>query len=79
MVLDEPNSNLDEQGEVALANALQRLKDKQVTVIVITHRGNVLAHVTKLLILSDGLVSAYGSRDQVLAKLQQNLPKPVQA
>jgi len=71
IVLDEPNSNLDEQGEEALANALQRLKQKQVTVIVITHRNNILAHVEKLLILNEGQISLYGPRDQVIAHLQQ--------
>jgi ATP-binding cassette subfamily C protein EexD len=71
VVLDEPNSNLDEQGELALGNAIQRLKQKQTTVIVITHRNNVLAHVEKLLILNDGIVSVYGPKDQVIAHLQQ--------
>ncbi|MGZ8153588.1 MAG: type I secretion system permease/ATPase [Methylovulum sp.] len=71
VVLDEPNSNLDEQGELALGSAIQRLKEKSVTVIVITHRSNVLANVAKLLILKDGLVSLYGPRDQVIAQLQQ--------
>jgi ATP-binding cassette subfamily C protein EexD len=76
VVLDEPNSNLDEQGELALGNALQRLKERQVTVIVITHRSNVLANVTKLLILNEGMVSLYGPRDEVIAQLQQRLAKP---
>ncbi|NOT13937.1 MAG: type I secretion system permease/ATPase [Methylococcaceae bacterium] len=76
VVLDEPNSNLDEQGELALGNAIQRLKQKSVTVVVITHRSNVLVHVTKLLILNDGLVSLYGPREQVIAQLQQQLVKP---
>ncbi len=71
VVLDEPNSNLDEQGEQALANALQRLKQKRATVIVITHRNNVLANVDKLLVLSDGQISVYGPKDQVIAHLQQ--------
>ncbi len=71
VVLDEPNSNLDELGETALGNAIQRLKQKQTTVIVITHRNNVLANVDKLLILNDGLVSVYGPKDQVIAHLQQ--------
>ncbi len=71
VVLDEPNSNLDEQGEMALGNTLKRLKQKQATVIVITHRNNVLAHVDKLLVLNDGLLTVYGPKDQVLAHLQQ--------
>lgn len=71
VVLDEPNSNLDEQGELALARAIQRLKAKQTTVIVITHRNNVLANVDKLLVLKEGQLSVYGPRDQVLAHLQK--------
>lgn len=76
VVLDEPNSNLDEQGEAALGNALKRLKDKHTTVIVITHRSNVLANVSKLLILNEGTVSLYGLKDQVIAQLQQRMAKP---
>jgi ATP-binding cassette, subfamily C, bacterial EexD len=79
VVLDEPNSNLDEQGELALGNAIQRLKLRKVTVVVITHRSNVLANVNKLLILNDGAVGLYGPRDQVLAQLQQQLIKAAPA
>ncbi len=71
VVLDEPNSNLDEQGEVALGNAISKLKQKKATVIVITHRNNVLVNVDKLLILNDGLLSIYGPKDQVIAHLQK--------
>jgi ATP-binding cassette subfamily C protein EexD len=62
---------LDEQGEVALGNTIKRLKQKKATVIVITHRNNVLANVDKLLILNDGLLSVYGPKDQVIAHLQE--------
>ena len=79
VVLDEPNSNLDEQGELALGNAIQRLKLRKVTVVVITHRSSVLANVNKLLILNDGNVGLYGPRDQVLAQLQQQLVKSAPA
>ncbi len=71
VMLDEPNSNLDEQGEVALDKALQQLKQKQSTVIIITHRNSVLSKVDKLLILKDGALAVYGPRDQVIAHLQQ--------
>ena len=71
VVLDEPNSNLDELGEAALEKALFELKQKQATVIIITHRNNVLAKVDKLLILNDGLLVVYGPKDQVVAHLQQ--------
>lgn len=79
VVLDEPNSNLDEQGEVALGNAIQRLKQKKVTIVVITHRNNVLANVDKLLILNDGLISIYGPKEQVIAHLQQQQKAASQA
>lgn len=71
VVLDEPNSNLDEQGEAALEKALLQLKQKQTTVIIITHRNNVLSKVDKLLILNDGLLAVYGPKDQVIAHLQK--------
>ena len=71
VVLDEPNSSLDEQGEIALGNTINRLKKENATVIIVTHRNNVLAHVDKLLILNDGLLSVYGPKDQVIAHLQK--------
>jgi ATP-binding cassette subfamily C protein EexD len=71
VVLDEPNSNLDEQGEAALEQALLQLKQKQTTVLMITHRNNVLSKVDKLLILNEGALVAYGPRDQVIAYIQQ--------
>jgi ATP-binding cassette subfamily C protein EexD len=71
VVLDEPNSNLDEQGEAALEKALLQLKQKQSTVLIITHRNNVLSKVDKLLILKDGALAVYGPKDQVVAHLQK--------
>jgi len=71
VVLDEPNSNLDEQGESALERALLRLKQKQTTVIIVTHRNNVLSRVDKLLILNEGVLAVYGPRVQVIDYLQQ--------
>jgi ATP-binding cassette, subfamily C, bacterial EexD len=75
VVLDEPNSNLDEQGELALSNAIQRLRLKRVTVVVITHRSNVLANMNKLLILNEGIAVMYGPKDQVMAYLKQQADK----
>ncbi|MDI1279388.1 type I secretion system permease/ATPase [Methylobacter sp.] len=71
VVLDEPNSNLDEQGEAALEKALLQLKQKQSTVLIITHRNSVLSKVDKLLILKEGALAVYGPKDQVIAHLQQ--------
>jgi PrtD family type I secretion system ABC transporter len=71
IVLDEPNSNLDDVGEAALVQALLRLKAQGKTVVVITHRTSVLAAVDRLLVMRDGAVQAYGPRDEVLAALQR--------
>jgi PrtD family type I secretion system ABC transporter len=71
IVLDEPNSNLDDVGEAALVQALLRLKAQGKTVVVITHRTSVLAAVDRLLVMRDGTVQAYGPRDEVLAALQR--------
>lgn len=72
VVLDEPNSNLDDQGELALGNAILRLKERMVTVVIVTHRNNILANVDKLLVLNDGQLAVYGPRDQVIAHLHKN-------
>ena len=71
VVLDEPNSNLDEQGELALEKALLQLQAMRTTVLIVTHRNNVLARVSKLMILKDGALVVYGPKDQVIAHLQQ--------
>lgn len=73
VVLDEPNSNLDEQGEIALEKALYELKQNQSTVIIVTHRNNVLAKVDKLLVLQEGIIVAYGPRDLVVSQMKQQL------
>lgn len=70
VVLDEPNANLDESGEKALAQALIRAKDKGITCIVISHRPSILSVVDKVLILQDGLVGAYGPTDEVLNRIR---------
>ncbi len=69
LILDEPNSNLDDQGERELVAALQRAKAQGCTVIVITHRTMVLMGVDKILVLKEGLPVNFGTRDQVLAAL----------
>lgn len=79
IVLDEPNSNLDEIGEAALVNSLKIMKEMGKTIVVITHRMNVLQAVDKLLIMKDGVAIGFGPRDEVLRSLkeanQQNLEK----
>ncbi len=71
IVLDEPNSNLDDQGELALARAILTLR-QHATVIVVSHRTNILNSLDKLLVLNDGQLVAYGPRNAVLAQLQQS-------
>lgn len=71
VVLDEPNSNLDEAGDVALVNAIQQLKLRSCTVFVVSHRNNILSVVDKLLWLREGTMVAYGPKDEVIALIQQ--------
>ena len=70
VVLDEPNANLDDVGEVALVNTVRELKAKGSTVFLITHRPGILAVADRLLILANGQVQADGPRDEVLAALR---------
>jgi len=69
VVLDEPNSNLDAAGEEALLLAIQRLKQMRTTVVIITHKVNILAAVDKILVMQDGVAQMFGPRDQVLQRL----------
>lgn len=71
MVLDEPNSNLDDAGETALLNTLIKLKEMRKTIFVITHRTSILSVVDKILLMVNGVGQAYGPRDEVLAGLQK--------
>ena len=70
VVLDEPNSNLDDQGEQALMNALIALKSEQVTVLIISHRPSVLKVVDQIILMKEGILVDYGTTANVLAKLQ---------
>jgi ATP-binding cassette subfamily C exporter for protease/lipase len=74
VVLDEPNANLAEAGEAALANTLQVLRTAGVTVVAITHRKNLLAMADLALLLIDGEEKAFGPRNEVLAALQGVAP-----
>jgi ATP-binding cassette subfamily C exporter for protease/lipase len=70
IVLDEPNSNLDDQGEAALAETIRRLKAKQRTVVIITHRMTTLTVADSILVMHEGTVKAHGPRDQILAAMR---------
>lgn len=78
VVLDEPNSNLDDVGEQALAQALLKLKERRCTVIVITHRMGILGIVDRIMVLNEGALVLDGPRDEVLAKLNQRPAQPAQ-
>ena len=69
LVLDEPNSNLDDQGEKELVEALRRIKSQGCTIVVITHRTMVLQCVDKILVMKEGAAVSFGPKDQVLASL----------
>ena len=71
VVLDEPNSSLDEEGDAALARAIQEAKARGTTFVVMTHRTSVLGVTDKMLVLRDGQQVTFGPRDEVLAALQQ--------
>jgi ATP-binding cassette subfamily C exporter for protease/lipase len=76
VVLDEPNSSLDQQGEADLQQALQALRQLGCTVIVITHREHLLAAVNTVLVLEEGRPLMYGARDKVLAEMESRKAKP---
>lgn len=71
VILDEPNSNLDEAGNAALLKALTELRQLGSTVIIVTHRHNILEQMDRVLVLVDGKLSLYGTRDQVAFALSQ--------
>ncbi|MGL4236350.1 type I secretion system permease/ATPase, partial [Tabrizicola sp.] len=70
LVLDEPNSNLDTSGDLALARAVERAKASKITVVVITQKPSLLQHVDKIMLLADGSVALFGTRAQVLQALE---------
>ncbi len=77
LVLDEPNSNLDADGEMALAKALSAAKAGGATIVVIAHRPSAVAIVDNLMVLKDGAVEMFGPREEVLARISPQRAKPV--
>lgn len=69
IVLDEPNSNLDDVGEQALLAALIDLRKRGKTIVLITHRTSIISVTTKLLLLQDGTAKMFGPTNQVIEKL----------
>jgi ATP-binding cassette, subfamily C, bacterial len=80
VVLDEPSSNLDSDGDAALISCLTELKQRGATVVMISHRPNTLVLADKLLILKDGAVEMFGPSNDVITRLTRLAPvKPVPA
>ena len=79
IVLDEPNSNLDQAGEAALTQAIVEAKRSGATVVVITHRPATLSVVDRIIVLRDGMIDQLGSRAEVLKRLatEGQPPAPV--
>ena len=69
VVLDEPNANLDAEGEEALIKAIDAMKAKGSTVVIISHKPGVFRAADKMLVLREGRVELFGPRDQVMARL----------
>jgi len=76
VVLDEPNANLDQEGNKALALSLEGLKERSVTTIIISHRSSVFDVVDKLMLLNEGAIVAYGTKEEVLQKAASGTAKP---
>jgi ATP-binding cassette subfamily C exporter for protease/lipase len=79
LVLDEPNSNLDDVGETALVQAINAFRQRGKTIILITHRTSVIGATNKLLLLREGTAAAFGPTNQVLTALQEQAQKQIAA
>ncbi len=81
LVLDEPSSNLDDEGESALLHAIAQMKQRGVTVVIVSHKPSTLASLDKILVLKDGQMAIFGPRDEVFKKImpavtQQQMQRP---
>lgn len=77
IVLDEPNANLDAEGDTALRNTLVGLRKEGRSVVIITHKPSLLGVADKILMMQDGSVGMFGPRDDVFAKIKNMIPVPV--
>lgn len=74
VVLDEPNANLDAEGEQALLQALAEMKQEQATIVMVTHKPSLVASLDYLLVLRDGRMEIMGPRAEVMARLSGTAP-----
>lgn len=72
IVLDEPNSNLDKDGDEALTNAIVSMREKGSALVVMAHRPSAIAAVNKILVLNDGRVVDYGDKDTVISRASKS-------
>jgi len=79
ILLDEPNAHLDASGEGQLVDTLVALKARQAAVLVVAHRLGVLAAVDKIMVLRDGRLEAFGSRDEIIARLGGGPATPIES
>lgn len=79
LVLDEPNSNLDTNGESALSQAMIDIKAQGQTAFVVTHRVHILSQVDYIIALNQGVIEKYGTRDQILAQFMKPVSAPMPA
>jgi PrtD family type I secretion system ABC transporter len=69
IILDEPDSNLDQEGDKALVNALKHIRASNAVAVIITHKPDLLYHTDKILVLEQGSVKMYGTKDEVFAQM----------
>jgi len=78
VVLDEPNSNLDVDGDAALAGAILGVRRRGGIVIIVAHRPSALTNIDKVLVMSNGMLHSFGSREEVLANVIRPFPTPAE-
>jgi PrtD family type I secretion system ABC transporter len=82
LIFDEPNSNLDDEGEATLIDAIRQLKAAGKTVVIIAHKPSVLINVDKIMVVRDGQIAVFGPRAEVLAQFTRpvvahSMPNPM--
>jgi ABC-type protease/lipase transport system fused ATPase/permease subunit len=76
IVLDEPNSNLDSLAEQSFLAMVKELKARNSTLVIITHKLNILSYCDDVLVLNNGTVQAYGLRDQIVNRIPRSTAPP---
>jgi ATP-binding cassette, subfamily C, bacterial PrsD len=77
VILDEPNSNLDAEGEVALSEAIVSVRKRGGIAIVVAHRPSALASVDLIMMMTEGRMAAFGPRDEILPRIIRRDAPPI--